>query len=117
MAHDQGDSDELQLTHEVTARMLGSRRSTATLPAGVLKNQSQPLRLKTRTVIALLIASSVLGNFTLSRGLHEVAAALLTGAGAGAAVGGLATTGADVRPSRNQVCVWLHGITLLFFSA
>ena len=72
MAHDQADSDELQLTHEVPARMLGSRRSTATLPAGVLTNQSQPLRLKTRTVIALLVASNVLGNFTLSRGLHEV---------------------------------------------
>ena len=72
MAHDQADSDELQLTHEVPARMLGSHRSTATLPAGVLKSQSQPLRLKTRTVIALLVASNVLGNFTLSRGLHEV---------------------------------------------
>ena len=30
------------------------------------------MRLKTRTVIALLVASNVLGNFTLSRGLHEV---------------------------------------------
>jgi hypothetical protein len=72
MAHDQVDSGELQLTHEFPGRMLGSRRPTATLAAGVWKNQSQPLRLKTRTVIALLVASNVLGNFTLSRGLHEV---------------------------------------------
>jgi hypothetical protein len=54
------------------ARMLGSRRPTATLAADILKNRSQPLRLKTRTVIALLVVSSVLGNFTLSRGLHQV---------------------------------------------
>jgi drug/metabolite transporter (DMT)-like permease len=72
MAHDQADSGELQLMHEFPAKMLGSRRSTATLAASVLKNQSQPLRLKTRTVIVLLVASNVLGNFTLSRGLHEV---------------------------------------------
>jgi drug/metabolite transporter (DMT)-like permease len=72
MAHDQADSDEVQLTHEFPGRMLGSRRSTATLATGVWKNQSQPLRLKTRTVIALLVASNVLGNFSLSRGLHEV---------------------------------------------
>src|ERR1035438_9836216 len=72
MAHDQADSDELRLTHEVPGRVPGSRRSTATLAAGVLKNQSQPLRLRTGTVIALLVASNVLGNFTLSRGLHEV---------------------------------------------
>jgi len=72
MAHDQANSDELPLTHQVPDRMLGSRRSAATLAGGVLKNQSQPLRLKTRTVIALLIASNVLGNFSLSRGLHEV---------------------------------------------
>src|ERR1035437_169484 len=72
MAHDQADSDELRLTHEVPGRVPGSRRSPATLAAGVLKNQSQPLRLRTGTVIALLVASNVLGNFTLSRGLHEV---------------------------------------------
>src|ERR1700686_99517 len=72
MAHDQSDFDELQLTHEVPARMLGSRQSAATVAAGALKNQSQPLRLKTGTVIALLVASNVLGNFTLSRGLHQV---------------------------------------------
>ena len=52
--------------------MLGSRRSTVTLAAGFLKNRSQPLRLKNRTVIGLLVASNVLGNFTLSRGLHQV---------------------------------------------
>jgi drug/metabolite transporter (DMT)-like permease len=69
MAHDRGVSDERQLTYEFPAEMLG--RSTATL-AGVLKNRPQPLRLRTRTVIALLLASNVLGNFTLSRGLHEV---------------------------------------------
>jgi len=46
--------------------------ASAILAAGILENRSQPLRLKTRTVIALLIASNVLGNFTLSRGLHEV---------------------------------------------
>jgi drug/metabolite transporter (DMT)-like permease len=72
MTRDQADSGELQLTHEFPAKMLGSHRSAATLAAGVLKNQSQPLRLKTRTVIVLLVASNVLGNFTLSRGLHEV---------------------------------------------
>jgi uncharacterized membrane protein len=43
-----------------------------TLPADTLANRSQPLRLKTRTVIVLLVVSNVLGNFTLSRGLHEV---------------------------------------------
>jgi drug/metabolite transporter (DMT)-like permease len=72
MAHDQVDSRELKLTHEFRGRILASHRSTATLATGALKNQSQPLRLKNRTVIALLIASNVLGNFTLSRGLHEV---------------------------------------------
>src|ERR1700693_781886 len=66
MTHDQVDSGEPQLTHEFPARMGGSRRSATTLAA------SQPLRLKTRTVIVLLVASNVLGNFTLSRGLHEV---------------------------------------------
>lgn len=71
-AHGQADSGELQLTHEFPRRMLGSRQSTATLAARVLKDQSPPLRLKTRTVIALLVASNVLGNFTLSRGLHQV---------------------------------------------
>jgi drug/metabolite transporter (DMT)-like permease len=71
-AHDQADSGKLQLTHELPARMPGSRRSTASLAASVLKNQSQPLRLKNRTVIALLVASNVLGNFSLSSGLHEV---------------------------------------------
>jgi len=72
MAYVRGDSDALQSTHEFPAKMPGSRRSTTILAAGVLKNQSQPLRLKTRTVVALLVASNVLGNFTLSRGLHEV---------------------------------------------
>jgi drug/metabolite transporter (DMT)-like permease len=72
MAYVRGDSDALQLTHEFPAKMPGSRRSTTILAAGVLKNQSQPLLLKTRTVVALLVASNVLGNFTLSRGLHEV---------------------------------------------
>jgi drug/metabolite transporter (DMT)-like permease len=72
MAHVRCDSDELQMTQEFPAKILRSRRSTATLAAGVLKNQSQPLRLKTRTLIGLLVASNVLGNFTLSRGLHEV---------------------------------------------
>jgi drug/metabolite transporter (DMT)-like permease len=71
-AYVRGDSDALQLTREFPAKMPGSRRSTTILAAGVLKNQSQPLRLKTRTVVALLVASNVLGNFTLSRGLHEV---------------------------------------------
>src|SRR6202790_3705309 len=72
MAHDQADSGELQLTRQFPGRVPGPRRSTATLAAVVSKNQSQPLRLKNRTVIALLVASNVLGNFTLSRGLHEV---------------------------------------------
>jgi uncharacterized membrane protein len=47
------------------------RSSPATL-RGALHNRSQPLRLKTRTVIALLVVSNVLGHFFLSRGLHEV---------------------------------------------
>jgi drug/metabolite transporter (DMT)-like permease len=72
MARDQADFDELQLAHEVPAEMLRSRRSTATLAAGVSKNQSQPLRLKNPTVIALLVASNVLGNFALCRGLHQI---------------------------------------------
>jgi uncharacterized membrane protein len=72
MADDQTDFDELQLAHEVPARMLGSRRSAATLAVGGWKNQSQPLFLKNRTVIALLVASNVLGNFTLCRGLHQI---------------------------------------------
>ena len=69
MVHDRGVSDERQLTREFPAEILG--RPTASL-AGVLKNRSQPLHLRTRTVIALLLASNVPGNFTLSRGLHEV---------------------------------------------
>jgi uncharacterized membrane protein len=36
------------------------------------RNRSQPFSLKNRTVIALLVVSNVLGNFTLSRGLHQV---------------------------------------------
>jgi drug/metabolite transporter (DMT)-like permease len=72
MTQDRSDSGELPLTHEFPTKMLGLRRFTATLAADVLKNLSRPLRLKTRTLIALLVASNVLGNFTLSRGLHEV---------------------------------------------
>ena len=52
--------------------MLGSHRSAANLAPGVLENRSRPLRLKTRTVIVLLVVSNVLGNFSLSRGLHQV---------------------------------------------
>jgi drug/metabolite transporter (DMT)-like permease len=52
--------------------MLGSHRSTATLAPGVLENRSQPFRLRTRNLIVLLVVSNVLGNFTLSRGLHQV---------------------------------------------
>jgi len=61
--------------HEVcklSARMLGARSANVALTAYVPENQSQPLRLKTRTVIVLLVVSNVLGNFTLSCGLHEV---------------------------------------------
>lgn len=72
MAHDQADSAELQLTHEVPAPILGAGPSTATLAAGVFEDRSQPFCLKTRTIILLLVVSNVLGNFTLSRGLHEV---------------------------------------------
>ena len=72
MAHELGNSDETQLTHEFPAKMMGSHRSTATLALGVFENRSRPLRLRTRTVIVLLVVSNVLGNFTLSRGLHEV---------------------------------------------
>jgi uncharacterized membrane protein len=52
--------------------MWGARSSTVALTTDVLNNQSQPLRLKTRTVIVLLVVSNVLGNFSLSCGLHEV---------------------------------------------
>jgi len=72
MAHEPGNSDETQLTLEFPAEMLGSHRSTATLAPGVSENRSRPLCLRTRTVIVLLVVSNVLGNFTLSRGLHEV---------------------------------------------
>src|SRR5258707_15846388 len=72
MAHELGNSDETQLTHEFPAKMMGSHRSTATLAPGVSENRSRPLCLRTRTVIVLLVVSNVLGNFTLSRGLHEV---------------------------------------------
>jgi uncharacterized membrane protein len=72
MAHELGKSDELQLTHEFATKMLGSHRSTATLAPGILESRSQPLRLRTRTVVVLLVVSNVLGNFTLSRGLHQV---------------------------------------------
>jgi len=64
------DCDELGLTRELTAR-IESRSSTAALRS-VLNNRSQPLRLKTRTLFALLVVSNVLGHFSLSRGLHEV---------------------------------------------
>ena len=70
MGHDRADCDELGLTRELTAR-IESRLSTATL-LGVLNNRSRPLRLRTRTLIALLVVSNVLGHFSLSRGLHEV---------------------------------------------
>jgi len=72
MAHERGNSDERRLTHEFPAKMLGAHCSTATLAPGVLQNRSQPFRLRTRTLIVLLVVSNVLGNFTLSRGLHEV---------------------------------------------
>jgi len=70
MGHDRADCDELGLTRELTAR-IESRLSTATL-LGVLNNRSRPLRLRTRTLIALLVVSNVLGHFSLSRGLHDV---------------------------------------------
>jgi drug/metabolite transporter (DMT)-like permease len=37
-----------------------------------LEDRSRPLYLKTGTVIVLLVVSNVLGNFSLSRGMHEV---------------------------------------------
>ncbi len=55
----------------VPARRLASRSSNVTR-AGRWQVGSQPFRLKTRTVMLLLIISNVLGNFTLCRGLHEV---------------------------------------------
>jgi uncharacterized membrane protein len=70
MGHDRADCDELGLTREFTAGT-ESRSSTGTLRR-ILHNRSQPLRLKTRTVIVLLVVSNVLGHFSLSRGLHQV---------------------------------------------
>ena len=72
MAHKPGNTDALELAGECPVKMLGSHPSTATLAPGVLENRSHPLRLRTRTVIVLLVVSNVLGNFTLSRGLHQV---------------------------------------------
>jgi hypothetical protein len=37
-----------------------------------LTDRSRPLRMKTGTVIVLVVVSNVLGNFSLSRGLHQV---------------------------------------------
>jgi uncharacterized membrane protein len=45
--------------------------SSALIPAGLFE-ESRPLYLKTGTVIVLLVVSNVLGNFSLSRGMHEV---------------------------------------------
>ena len=72
MAHERGNSDELDLGRECPAKMLGLHPSPATLAPGVWENRSEPLRLRTPTVIVLLVVSNVLGNFTLSRGLHQV---------------------------------------------
>ena len=72
MVHDRGVSDELSLSNGFAARTLASRDPDAALAADVFKKRSEPLRLKNRTVIALLVVSNVLGNFTLSRGLHQV---------------------------------------------
>jgi drug/metabolite transporter (DMT)-like permease len=71
MGDELGNSEGTQLTHEFPAKMLGSHQSTATL-APVSEKRSRPFRLRTPTVIALMVVSNVLGNFTLSRGLHEV---------------------------------------------
>src|ERR1700730_10558463 len=71
MADELGNSEGKQLTPEFPAKMLGSHQSTATL-APVSEKRSRPFRLRTPTVIALMVVSNVLGNFTLSRGLHEV---------------------------------------------
>ena len=70
MAQDHPDCDELGLTRKFTPRM-ESLSSTAALRS-VLSNRSQPVRLKNRTVIVLLVVSNVLGHFSLSRGLHDV---------------------------------------------
>jgi len=70
MAHDHVDCDELGLTRKVTPR-IESLSSTAALRS-VLSNRSQPVRLENRTVIVLLVVSNVLGQFSLSWGLHDV---------------------------------------------
>jgi uncharacterized membrane protein len=44
----------------------------ASIVGGFKRNRSQPFSLRNRTVIALLVVCNVLGNFTLSRGLHQV---------------------------------------------
>ena len=61
MAHDHGECDELGLTRKFTPRM-ESLSSTAALRS-VLSNRSQPVGLKNRTVIVLLVVSNVLGHF------------------------------------------------------
>jgi uncharacterized membrane protein len=71
-ARHRAGSDELQLTHEVPAQMPGSRRSTLARAGGPFENASHPWRLTTRTVIALLVVSNVLGNVSLSRGMQGV---------------------------------------------
>jgi uncharacterized membrane protein len=70
MAHDHVDCDELGLTRKVTPRM-ESLSSRAALHS-VLSNRPQPVRLKNRTIIVLLVISNVLGYSSLSRGLHDV---------------------------------------------
>jgi uncharacterized membrane protein len=70
MAHDHIDCDEPGLTRQVTPRV-ESLSSTAA-PLSVLSDRSQPVRLKNRTLIVLLVISNVLGYFSLSRGLHDV---------------------------------------------
>ena len=57
----------------IPARTLASSRVTRNVPrAGLQHVGSQPFRLKTRSVMLLLIVSNVLGNFTLCSGLHEI---------------------------------------------
>ena len=51
---------------------LRQESSSSLILPGLLEHRSHPLRVKTGTVIALLVVCHVLGNFSLSRGLHQV---------------------------------------------
>jgi uncharacterized membrane protein len=67
MANDPMVFSELQAKVWVSEGSLSARIAEVST-----SKRSQPVSLGNRTVILLLVTSNVLGNFTLSRGLHQV---------------------------------------------